>query len=586
MTSLPAIPVVVALLLAAAVLAASLRLLLQARAGSITPRRCAGILGLQALAAVLLHLVVFPPATSREAGVLTVLAEGAAGDRHAGDSVALPEYRGRGADAVPDLATALRRHPGTTRIVVHGAGLPWRDHDAAHGIDVTFDPTPLPSGLAELHLPQDVVAGQRAVIHGRIAGVDGARLELRDPADRPMASVAADDQGRFALPLVARAAGTVEFALQVLDASGERIDESTVALSVGEGQATRVLLLAGAPSAELRALRRWAVDAGVALESRIQLSRDISLGRRPDIDADELAALDLLMLDERTWRALDGPQRIAIREAVRNGLGVLLRIGEVLDDEDRESLRMLGFESRNMELDDPGVRLAPEALDLARSADGDGDGDGDPGSTLLARRPLEVVAADGIALLRSDTGEPLARWRGEGLGRVALWWLQDTHPLVRQGEPGTHASLWSTVVSTLARADSNRPPELGIDAGPHARRVLCGLDGDARVRAPDGSLVELLTDDGGCAAYWPEEGGWHVLLGNAPSPFHVAPSSTLHAHAMHAATRELASRPHPATSTVRSPAPGSPWPWFLAFLATVAGLWALERRRPSSGRPD
>ncbi|TXK62110.1 hypothetical protein [Alkalisalibacterium limincola] len=77
-----------------------------------------------------------------------------------------------------------------------------------------------------------------------------------------------------------------------------------------------------------------------------------------------------------------------------------------------------------------------------------------------------------------------------------------------------------------------------------------------------------------------------MLLDDASSPFHVAPSSTLHVHAMHAATRELASRPHPATSTVRSPAPGSPWPWFLAFLATVAGLWALERRRPSSGRPD
>ncbi|TXK62108.1 hypothetical protein [Alkalisalibacterium limincola] len=315
MTSLAAIPTVVALLLAAAVLAASLRLLLQVRAGRITPGRCAGILGLQAVAAVLLFLVVYPPATSREAGVLTVLAEGAAGGRPAGQSVALPEYRGRGVDTVPDLATALRHHPGTTRIVVQGTGLPWRDHDAANGIDVAFDPTPLPSGLAELHLPQDVVAGRRVVVHGRVAGVDGARLELRDPADRPIAGVAADDQGRFALPLVARASGTVEFALRVLDASGERIDESTVALSVGEGRATRVLLLAGAPSAELRALRRWAVDAGVALESRIQLSREASLGNRPYVEADELAALDLLMLDERTWRALDGPQRLAIREA-------------------------------------------------------------------------------------------------------------------------------------------------------------------------------------------------------------------------------------------------------------------------------
>lgn len=130
------------------------------------------------------------------------------------------------------------------------------------------------------------------------------------------------------------------------------------------------------------------------------------------------------------------------------------------------------------------MRLAPEALDLIRSADSDIDGDRDAGATPLARRPLAVEAADGIALLRSDTDEPLALWRGEGLGRVALWWLQDTHPLVRQGEPGTHAGLWSTVVSTLARADTHRAPGLGIDAGPHARRVLCGLGNEARVRRP------------------------------------------------------------------------------------------------------
>lgn len=585
MSGVSTLPMTVALLLALAVLAASVRLLRHARSGRLAPGRCAGIVSLQVLASVLLFLVMFPPAGTREAGVLTVLTEGADAGRPEGVVVALPEYLGRGSgiDAVPDLATALRRHPGTTRIDVRGSGLPWRDHDAARGIEVTFDAADLPPGLAELHVPGHMAAGQRTTVHGRVAGVSGARVELRGPTDQRVAIVEVDDQGRFTLPLVARAPGTVEFALHVLDAGDEPIDGATLALRVSEGQATRVLLLAGAPGAELRALRRWAVDAGVALESRIQLSRDVSLGRRPDVEADELAAFDLLMLDERSWRTLDGVQRSAIRDAIRDGLGVLLRIGDVLDEEDQASLRTLGFHARNTTLDDPDVRLDMQAPAMPRADPGDGD----PRPPRLRRRPLEVEAGNSTALLRSEDGEPLALWRGEGLGRVALWWLQDTHPLVRQGEDGTHASLWSAVVATLARAQEHGALDPGIDAGPNARRVLCGLGSEARVRAPDGGVVELLAGTRGCAAYWPEHDGWHVLLdGGRATPFHVAESATLHAYAIQSATRELASRPGLAGSAPRTPSPGSPWPWFLAFLATVAGLWALERRRtpsPASG---
>ena len=59
--------------------------------------------------------------------------------------LALPEARAGGDVArVPDLGTALRQHPGTTRVHVVGAGLVARDRDAAAHVDIAFVPAAAP----------------------------------------------------------------------------------------------------------------------------------------------------------------------------------------------------------------------------------------------------------------------------------------------------------------------------------------------------------------------------------------------------------------------------------------------------------
>ena len=139
---------IVAVLLALAVLAAWLRLWLGHRRDARRPRawRLAVLVLLQPLLALALHATLFPPASVLAPGELTLLTEGAsAGDvpeaARDGLVLALPEARAGGDVArVPDLGTALRQHPGTTRVHVVGAGLVARDRDAAA-------PTFQPDGL-------------------------------------------------------------------------------------------------------------------------------------------------------------------------------------------------------------------------------------------------------------------------------------------------------------------------------------------------------------------------------------------------------------------------------------------------------
>jgi hypothetical protein len=82
----------------------------------------------QPVVATLLYLALLPPTKPGEAGTLVVATAGATsakiGAGQGGDAiVALPEAPHlAGIERAPDLATALRRHPGMQRVRIVGAG--------------------------------------------------------------------------------------------------------------------------------------------------------------------------------------------------------------------------------------------------------------------------------------------------------------------------------------------------------------------------------------------------------------------------------------------------------------------------------
>lgn len=567
------IRLLVAVLLALATLAGGLRLGLAVRAGGLPRGRAVLLALLQGLAALLLYWVLFPPAASRAAGTLTVLTQdGQAGGASGIATVALPEAGTAAGLRAPDLATALRRHPEVATLEIRGRGLTPRDLDAAQGHAVRFAPAPLPAGLVALHAPAKPAAGTRWTLRGRVERVPDGEVELRDPAGAVLARAGLDDAGGFVLDGVARAPGRVVFDLRVLDAAGEVLERVDVPLAVAPGAHPRVLLLAGAPGSELRALQRWAVDAGLELDPRVQLSRGVSLGAAPGFAVDELPGTDLLVLDERVWDGLETSEREALREALRGGLGVLLRVTGPLSEEGLAALADLGF----LVADD--AELDTEVR-LPRAAGGEGGED----RPLLSRRPIRVEADDAAPLLRGETGEALALWRGEGRGRMAVWWLGDSYRLALDGEPAEHASLWSGAVGTLLRPGDAPGIDTGTDLGVGQRRVLCGLQPEARVRDPDGDTVELVVGEAGCAGFWPAAAGWHVLHdGRAQAEFHVrAPGAApgLQAAAVGEATQRLAAQPRRQAATAgHAEVPVSPWPFFLAWLAIAGLLWWLEKR--------
>ena len=542
--------------------------------------RLALLVAAQPIGALLLYLTLAPPPVSSAAGTLVVATRGAGAltAAVADRAVALPEAPVlAGVERVPDLGTALRRYPEIRRIEVIGEGLPPRDRDAARGLALGFKPGDAPAGIVRLDPPPRVAPGAVFQVGGRVAGHPRGSVELLDPAGRIVDRRPIGGDGGFALRGAARAAGTALFGLRVRNAGRRIVEQTAVPVVTADDAAPRVLLLAGAPGPEPKFLRRWASDAGLELHAQLPTGGGIGIGDAPlPINASTLRRFDLAILDDRSWTALGASERGALIGAVRDGLGLLLRVTGPVPDPTRRQWRALGFTVAG------GAEVAEVRL-LAGRDDRD-----------LTRRVLRIAAPDDAPLLRDAAGKVLASWRAEGRGRVALWPLTDSYVLALAGEGAEYAELWSEAFSALARARAAPVPAIDPIRRVQQRMALCGLGPDARVSAPGGATSSLVVErPAACAAFWPASPGWHLLRDTRDgavrtTPFYVLSDEALpgiRAAEAREATYRLVADGGADTAAVTRERPGPSWPWFLAWLATSAALWWFERRRISAGAP-
>ncbi|MFZ4688135.1 MAG: carboxypeptidase regulatory-like domain-containing protein [Polymorphobacter sp.] len=557
--------------LALAVALAWLRLALWQRAAPARSRgwRLALLVLLQPLVAALLWLTLLPPRLPGSAGTLIVataaapqLAALAAGDA----LVALPEAPPLpGAARVPDLATALRRRPGTARLRIIGHGLPPRDITAATGLPLAFDPSPLPPGLTAISTPAPTAPGAAFMFGGSTSGLPGGRAELVDPGGAIVASAPLNAIGGFILSGKARIAGPADFTLRLRSSSNTLVETAAVPVLAIAETPPRLHIIAGAAGPDLKYLRRWAADAGVTVSASIAAGSALDIGDAPQ--RFEPTRLDLLVLDERSWATLSGGQRAAVLAAVRGGLGVLLRTSGPVPASVQRDWAALGLP----------VSGTTDPLRL-------------PGSSAVAppltRFRTRGSSPDAVALLHDSAGNPVGNWRALGTGRIGLWPVSDAYALVLAGGADRHGALWSQVFAALARPQRALAATTPIMAIPGERAALCNLAAPASVTDPVGQVATLILDPvtPGCAAFWPRLPGWHLLRSGADAkttPFLVtAPGPALVAAAARDATWRLQSAAtDPALPSAAPGARGPSWPWFLGWLAASALLWWLERSR-------
>lgn len=542
------------------------------RGGRWCAWRCLG----QLLVAAALWLLLYPPSMPQARVGAIVLTPGAGSAAIAARApgrltLALPDVAVVGdqtIERVPDLATGLRRHPEIGELRILGDGLDARDRELPEGLGIAFEPGQPPIGVVALEAPSVVEAGARWSLRGRLAGVDKATLELRDHDEAVLATATAAEDGQFELSLTARFPGVQDFQLRVLDGDASVVEELPVARVVRAGDPLRSLFVAGAADADLKYLRRWALDSGQRSSSRIALSRGIEQRQQaPELDAATLAATDLLVLDERAWAGLSTREKSALMSALDEGLGLLLRVTGPLPASVAEDWARLGLALESSDRD-RGVELAGQTNQRAAAAS-------------LTRWPVSIDAARSVPLARSADGSDLGRWTMRGQGRVGVWLLLDSYRLLLGGDSAGYGTLWSEVFSTLARAVGRAGPELPGRARVDRRSLVCAITPAARVEDAEGGEVALMPDSGprSCAAWWPRTPGWHTVIeGDRRWPIFVLAADQGTA-LLRSEIRETTAglvRNAAALPAVDSALPR--WPLFLVWLLLASALWWLERR--------
>lgn len=576
--------------------------------GSARPLLRTALITLQALAALLLYFTLLPPQHSVDAGQLTVLTGNAslAGSLPPSAAlIALPEAPPTGgATRAPDLATALRQHPGSTALVLVGDGLAARDRDTALPARTTLQAAPAPTGWVALQPPATSAPGALFVVSARANGVANARAELLDPAGVVVDRAPLDAQGRVRLQGTARAAGRSEFTLRLLDAQQHAVDTVPVPLQTLAAPAPRLLVIAGAPGPELKYLRRWATDTGLEVQAQSSAGGGVMLGDAPvALTAARLAATDVLVLDERSLAALGAAQRSVVAQALSAGLGVVVRTTGPLNDTTRQALRSWGLPASGGTRAVPLVMAAdPEAALLQarrgpqrpaseRTAYTDDADTASHSAAPPALERFEVNLPGSDALLHDAKGAAIGGWRNVGRGRVALLPVTDSYRLVLSGRDDRHAELWSGVLAQVARALPGAPA-VRVPTTPWSgeRVTLCDVPDATRVRDPAGHSVALLVDPATgtqrCAGYWPQQPGWHQLQhGDNTQPFYVfdpASAQPLHRQQLRDATAQRLTETRTPVATTSDKTPGPRWPWLLAFIAVAGLLWYLERKRANA----
>lgn len=552
-----------------------------------------------------------PPADGRREAVL--LTAGAAVTGAGGGRLALPEAASPSADAriVPDAAFLRREFPALAAVRIEGLGVETGDAESLHGLAIAHQPPASAAGpaIAALHVPRELVLGERLEVQGRVRGLAPGQtisLALEGPDGTTRSTeVAAAGEGGAAFVLdggTPVAAGTHEWRLR-LGAGGETV---AVGVAVVPPELPRVLFWESAPSFDSGRLRRWLADAGARVAARTQVSVDrvrtatVGVeGGAERLDAALLEGFDVVIADVPALAALAPAERAALQVAVRDGgLGLLLTAegfapqaddffapwtlaqagsGEEIGEERRARLRLPG----GSELAEP-VAVADAAIAPAG------------GTRSLVRDPLDRT---------------LAAMQPRGRGRIALTLVYDSWRWLQGGQAGAFAAYWSQLLSAVARPQAGTgswrlrdaaaepvfvdqpvhlvwtgpadqaPSEVRIESRTATESVTLALRGEAGERA---------------GTFWPRQSGWHRVTavdGGRAFDFFVQPPETLPgvrlARREQATVRLMVDSPAAGTEdAARERAPfgsGPPWPeiLFALLLAASAGLWLESRvRRP------
>ena len=490
----------------------------------------------------------------------------------------------RKASYLPDLAYHLAANPAIKKVSVYGDGLTDEELKKLGNIPLEFYPTEKPNGVIACHWKDQLHEGETLTIQGQYHNSSSKALNLKLIGfGRTLDStkIAAKAMIKFSLQHPLRHKGQALLKLVALQEK-DTLNQEVIPIQTLPKTALKIIILGSSPGFEYNFLKRWLYENQYAIALRNRISKaqySIEFLNRASIDLNRLSAKllqkeDVLLIDQEEFENLSASEKQAIKQAVGQGLGLIL-----LAQAPNSTEPWL----KNLNLIASKKQEKINQLSI--------------GQTKLSALPEQTLFLMGnIAdqqVLVYDGASTVALQKLYGKGKIVATTLPQSYLWSLAGHQHDYALYWTTLLEAAARtfspiyllqAEGNVPSamsRLNFSLTTPTATVPLINDGQKTYS----SKQNMLFDNRWQVYYWPLQSGWqHLNINNQTQHFFVFGNENWQAlKATQRITHNLAyASSHPssnalAETTVLTQKPISKWWFFMAFVIAAGFLWAESR---------
>lgn len=418
----------------------------------------------------------------------------------------------RKANFIPDLAYHLAAHPEIKKIAVYGHGLTDEELKKINALPLEFHPTAKPNGVTACHWKDELKEGETLVVQGQYHNASSKTSILKLTGfgkTLDSTNISANTTVKFSLKHQIKQKGQAVLQLVALQDKDTLSQELVPVQTLGK-KPLKIVVLGSSPGFEYNFLKRWLYENQYALALRNRISKDkysLEFLNRSNIDLNRLSTQllqkeDLLLLDQQEFENITGPEKQAIKQAVAQGLGLVILAQEPNTTEPWiKNLNLTA--SKKQEKINP-LLLTAQQVKL---------------STLPEQVPFLMGNNVDQQPLVTDGQLAVAVQKLYGKGKVVASSLPNSYQWSLMGHQHDYALYWTTLIEASARTAE---PTYLLQT---ARYIPMEMNKLNFSLATPGSTIPVIKNDQQILSskqnmlfsnhwqlqYWPLTPGWHTL---------------------------------------------------------------------------
>lgn len=326
-------------------------------------------------------------------------------------------------------------------IHVLGQGLPEYMLEYLESTAVHFYPAKPSGGITGLDLTRVYTANRVNTLSGTCYATGTRILKLQAGGITLDSVQLKKGVHQFSVSFTPKAAGQYVYELTENDSLGNVLTREPLPVDVKPQQPLSILFLNNFPTAEIRFLKNYLETQQHKLTLRYTISKDryrtefVNTKQQTISRITEpiLKNFDLVITDASSLASLSGQERNAIEQAIASGLGMLT----VIDNPAPATavLKFLRSNVSSIKSDSASITINQTRLKFPATA--------------------VAVASDErqTSLLKDIHGRVVSGYIQHGFGKNGFSLLSNTFTLQLSGQPETYATLWSEMISALARKE-------------------------------------------------------------------------------------------------------------------------------------